>query len=72
MCERNLHDLHNKLTEVFINYQWRLDHPMPEVGETMAMRIACYHNDQLFHAKVASLTAMVSHIVMDWLKEGRD
>ncbi len=69
MSERNLHDLHDKLTEVFINYQWRLENPMPSVNETDAVRIAKYHTDPIFHAKVATIVAGVSHIVTNWLED---
>ena len=70
MGERRLQDLHDKLTEAFINYQWRLENPMPTTTETQAIKDARYMSDPIFHARVASLTAGVTGIVIKWLEKG--
>ena len=55
--------LADDLTEAFINYQHRLDCPMPSATETKAAIILKYRSDPLFHAKVDSLVAGVMQIV---------
>lgn len=55
--------LADDLTNLFINYQHRLDRPMPSATETEATKILKYLNDPLFHAKVESLVAGVMQIV---------
>jgi len=51
--------LADKLTDMFIEYQYRLDNPMPKAGESFDTYITEYRNDHIFHAKVASLVAGV-------------
>ncbi len=55
--------LYDDLIEAFINYQYRLEHPMPNATETEETRILKYRNDPIFHAKVESLAAGVMHII---------
>lgn len=69
---RDMHDLQNALTHAFVRYQWRLDNPMPFVGETEEMRIRQYLGNPIFHAKVDTLTAGVLDIVQTWLGEQDD
>jgi len=69
MNDYDLRDLQDKLTIAFVNYQWRLDNPMPLVNENEETRIAAYMSDPIFHAKVMALTASITDIVMKWLKE---
>lgn len=51
------------LTDAFIEYQHRLDFPMPSPTETKEAVILKYRNDPMFHAKVNSLVAGVMRIV---------
>ena len=55
--------LHDELTDRFIDYQYRLDHPMPSMTETIAVRRAQYMNDPVFRARVASLVTGVIEVV---------
>lgn len=50
--------LANDLTEQFIQYQWRLENPMPVPNET-ATSVAQYQNDPYFRAKVRNWVAGV-------------
>ena len=68
--ERSLVGLQDKLTEAFINYQWRLENPMPSTDETQDMKKEKYFMDAVFNARVNSLTAGVIDIVHNWIKEG--
>ena len=68
MTERNLRDLQDRLTDAFINYQYRLERPMPNATETLEIKHARYLNDPMFHARVTSLTAGVTDIVIKWLE----
>jgi hypothetical protein len=64
-----LNTLSEKLIDAFIVYQHRLDQPMPLPTDTLATMQAKYRTDTLFHARVATLTAGVMHIVTDWLEQ---
>lgn len=55
--------LAEELTEAFINYQHRLDCPMPSATETKESIILKYRTDYIFHAKVDSLVSGVMQIV---------
>lgn len=55
--------LYDDLTEAFINYQHRIDHPMPSATETPAVMHLRYNNDPMFRARVMSLTSGVMEIV---------
>lgn len=55
--------LADDLTEAFINYQHRLECPMPSATETKEAIILKYRSDPIFHAKVDSLVAGVMQIV---------
>jgi len=72
MSEPNIRDLQDKLTDAFVNYQWRLENPMPPPGETQEMRIHKYLCDSMFHAKVDVLVAGVLDMVQTWLREQND
>lgn len=61
--------LHDDLTELFINYQHRLDNPMPSVTETRAAIILKYRNDWVFHRKVDSLVYGVMQVVNKHIDE---
>ncbi len=51
------------LTDAFINYQHRLDCPMPSMTETPAVIQLKYREDPIFHAKVNCLVSSVMHLV---------
>jgi len=59
--------LADDLTDAFINYQHRLDCPMPTATETPESIILKYRSDPLFHAKVESLAGGVMHILDKYL-----
>jgi hypothetical protein len=59
--------LHDKLTDAFIEYQHRLDLPMPFPTVTPEVMQHKYLNDPIFHARVATLVAGVIDIVTDWV-----
>jgi hypothetical protein len=67
--EHDLRLLQDKLIDGFIRYQWRLEHPMPTTDETKESIERHYLTDSIFHAKVCSLAAGVTGIVVNWLKE---
>ena len=67
--EHNLQRLQEKLIDAFIVYQHHLDQPMPLPTDTRETMQAKYMRDTVFHARVATLTAGVMHIVTDWLGE---
>ena len=66
--------LHDKLTDLFINYQNRLENPMPSPNETGNSSRLKYMNDPLFHRKVVCLANGVMRVVNEhdgeekWLK----
>ncbi len=55
--------LADDLTKAFINYQHRLDCPMPSATESPEAVRLKYMKDSLFHAKVDSLVGGVLHIL---------
>ncbi len=55
--------LHDELTEAFIKYQFRIDHPMPQPHETDEAMYAHYRHDAMFNRRVKSLTSGVMSIV---------
>lgn len=61
----DLKALHVDLTEAFINFQHRLENPMPlnARSEDIETKIMRYRTDTIFHSKVASMTAHVMNIV---------
>ena len=59
----NKQALFEDLTAAFMNYQYRLDHPMPSSNETKAAILLRYRNDYMFRNKVDSLTSGVMGIV---------
>lgn len=61
--------LTNELTDAFIQYQYRLDNPMPTPNETMDMRRRKYLSDAVFQTKVDSLVAGVMRIVSRHIKD---
>ena len=58
--------LHDELTEAFIEYQHRVDCPMPvdAKSESREAKIFKYQNDRMFHSRVDSLAAGVMNIIM--------
>jgi len=65
MCKLNKILLRDKLTEAFINYQYRLDNPMPLSTDTPEAINIKFHSDPLFNNKVNRLVAGVISIVSD-------
>ena len=59
----NKNKLADELTDAFIEFQWRLDNPFPAHDETQNIKLAKYHGDNIFHAKVQSMVCGVMHIV---------
>lgn len=55
--------LFNDLTDAFINYQHRLEFPMPSPTETPEALQLRYMQDVIFHNRVKSLVSGVMHIV---------
>jgi len=64
--------LQERLTLKFIEYQWRLDTPMPTVYESEAMKVAKYHTNPIFHARVDTLVAGILHIVQNCPEDIRE
>jgi hypothetical protein len=60
--------LAEKLTDAFVQYQWRLENPMPIPYKTPDEINMHYLTDSMFHAKVDSLVAGVLHIVQEFDK----
>lgn len=61
--------LQRDLTEAFIEYQHRLDNPMPTANETKDALEQKYLTDTMFHLKVDSLVAGVMQIVQKHIKD---
>jgi len=61
--------LADELTDLFINYQFRLENPMPNPNETNVYIIEKYRTDHMFHARVDSLVAGVMHIAAPYIDE---
>ena len=51
--------MQDELTEKFINYQYRLDNPMPSTKETPESIRHCYFSNIIFRAKVDSIVAAI-------------
>lgn len=58
----NKNKLADELTDTFIEYQWRLENPMPNPNQTAAS-IKMYQNDYVFRAKVQNWVSGVMHVV---------
>ena len=58
----NRQKLADDLTDQFIEYQWRLENPMPDPNQT-ATSIVMYQNDFVFRNKVQNWVSGVMHIV---------
>jgi hypothetical protein len=58
----NKQKLHDDLTDAFIQYQYRLDNPMPSPTETKEVMILKYRTDPVFSYKVKSVVAGVMRI----------
>ena len=54
--------LADDLTDQFIEYQWRLENPMPDPNQTAAS-IAMYRNDYVFRHKVQNWVSGVMNVV---------
>ena len=63
MTELNKQLLHDKLTDAFINYQYRLECPFPMFNENEAVKVMQYRTDNIFHRKVDNMVAGVMLIV---------
>lgn len=61
-------DIAEELTSTFIDYQYRMDLPIPAPYETFDDRLLKYRADPIFHAKVDSLVAGVMHIVGKYIR----
>lgn len=61
--------LASELTDAFIQYQHRLENPMPTANETLYMLKLKYHTDTMFRLKVDSLVAGVMQIVSKHIKD---
>jgi len=55
--------MYDELTEMFINYQQRLDEPMPPIGEGIHTMLYKYRTDQIFRGRVRSLVVNVMCVV---------
>ena len=55
--------IYQELVDAFIQYQYRLDNPMPSTTETKAVMILQYRSDRLFHAKVQRIVAGIMTIL---------
>ena len=55
--------LQDDLIDAFINYQHRLDYPMPSANETQESIRARYLSDAIFNRKVMSLACGVMQII---------
>ena len=64
----NRGELQDKLTEEFIQYQYRLDNPMPTPDESFSLMLRKYRDDIAFNHKVKNLVAGVMRIVGDVAK----
>lgn len=62
----DLKALHHELVDAFINYQHRLENPMPLSGhlETDDAKIHKYQTDLMFRAKIGSIVGHVMSIVV--------
>ena len=59
----NKRKLQDKLTDGFIDYQWRIDNPFPIPDSTRALIFEKYRSDYIFRAKVMNLVAGVMSII---------
>jgi hypothetical protein len=55
--------LRRELLDRFVEYQYRLDSPMPAPSETQETYVLAYLSDGIFRRKVDSLVAGVMEIV---------
>lgn len=55
--------LRRELLDRFVEYQYRLDSPMPTPSETQETYVLAYLSDVIFRRKVDSLVAGVMEIV---------
>ncbi len=53
----------DELTDSFINYQWRLDHPMPDANESVESLLDHYRSNWLFRNKVDQLVSHVMNVI---------
>ncbi len=65
-------ELHDRLTEAFVGYQFRLENPMPEPTETEDLMLIKYRTDPIFRNKVESIVCGVMRIVIDVLDKTND
>ena len=57
------------LTSAFSAYQYRIENPMPQAGESLKTYIYEYQNNRIFHAKVDSIVSGVMVIIEKQLKD---
>jgi hypothetical protein len=65
---RGKEEIYNELLEAFMNYQQRLDYPMPSPTESPDAIMLRYRNDPLFHNRVENLASGVMSIVDKYMK----
>ena len=64
--------LADDLTELFIGYQYRLDHPMLMPNELQKAMFIKYQTNSIFKAKVQVLVAGVMYVVSNNLNKELD
>lgn len=55
----------NDLTKLFIQYQYRLDNPMPNLNESYEDMVFKYRSDHVFHSKVNAIVSRVMMVVTE-------
>jgi len=63
MPEIDYNNLEERLTNAFVEYQWRLDAPFPLTNESREVKEAHYYTNAVFRAKITALVAGVLDIV---------
>ena len=63
----NKEKLYHELIDAFIQYQYRLEHPMQSSAETYEMRVMHYHSDLIFKTKVDSLVEGIMVIISKYV-----
>ena len=68
----NKKKLQDELTEMFIGYQYNLDHPMPTPYLSERELIDLYRRDYIFHARVQQLVIGVMLVVSEHLEDNNN
>lgn len=61
----NLKAMQDDLTDVFIDFIWRQENPIPSPNELKEQKIVRYQSDYVFNAKVKSMVAGVMSVVVE-------